>query len=72
MTCRMAKKPIPWPARAVKVQLLRSSGASLTFRIVNRGSALDVPSQVTERNPTPARILPFRSGKRGKIPKFRG
>jgi hypothetical protein len=72
MTCPMAKKPTPWPAAGVKLQLLRSSGASLTFRIVNRRAAFDVSSPATELNPKPARILPFRCGKRGKIPKSRG
>ena len=71
MTCHMTKKPIPWPAPAVKLQVLRPSGARLIFRIVNRRAAFDVSSQVTERNPTPARVLPFRCEKREKIPKSR-
>jgi hypothetical protein len=71
MTCRMAKKPIPRPAPTVKLQVQRPSGASLIFRIVNRRGDLDVSSRVAEVNPTPARILPFRCGKSGKIPKSR-
>ena len=71
MTCRMAKKPIPWPAPIVKLQVLRRSGARLIIGIVNRGAAFDVSSQATERNPTPARILPFRCGKSRKLPKSR-
>jgi len=70
MTCHMAKKPTPWPAPTVKLQLLRSSGASLIFRIVNRRAALDASSRVTAPNPTPARILPFRC-KKDKISKSR-
>ena len=48
MTCRMAKKPIPWPAPTVRISILQSSGSSLTCRIANRGAALDVSSPVTD------------------------
>jgi hypothetical protein len=63
MTCRMAKKPIPWPTPTVKLQVLQPSGASLIFRIVNPIAALDVSSRVAKLNPKPARILAFRCGR---------
>ena len=72
MTYHMAKKPTPWPALGVKLQLLRSSGASLTFRIVNRVAPFDASSPVTNGIQTPARILPFHWGRRGRTPKPRG
>jgi len=71
MTCRMAKKPLPWPAPTVKLQVLRPSGARLIFRIVSRVAALDASNRVAASNPTPVRILPFRYKKGEKIPKSR-
>jgi hypothetical protein len=67
----MAKKPIPLPRTTVRISVLNSSGASLTFKIVNREAALDVSSQVTQAKPTLGRVLPFRCEKRDKIPKPR-
>jgi len=55
----MAEKHIPTPAPIVKIQLLRDTGASLTFRVVTRRAALDASSKLAELNPTSARILPF-------------
>ena len=69
MTCHMAKKPIPLPTPTVRISLLEPSGASLTFKLVNRGAALDMSSQVTDVKPTPRRVLPFHCKKRDKIPK---
>ncbi len=69
MTCHMAKKPISLLKPTVRISVLQSSGANLTFKIVRREAALEVSSQVTQAKPTLGRVLPFRCEKRDKIPK---
>ena len=71
MTCHMAKKFIPLPTPTVRISVLQSSGANLTFKIVNRWDARDVSGQVTQPKRTLGRVLPFRCEKRDKIPKPR-
>jgi hypothetical protein len=73
MSCRMAKKPLPFPAQrsAVEPEPLSRSGSRLILTIADRRFAFEFFSRVTELNPTPARILAFNSEKGKKRLKSR-
>ena len=73
MSCRMTKKPLPFPAQrsAVEPEPVSRSGSRLIFTIADRRFAFEFSSRVTELKPTAARILVLNSDTVKKTPKPR-